>query len=54
MDDDIEPIECNLPEMTACNCELSDNGRIPTTLERLECKMRGGPCRETCVTPESE
>lgn len=51
MTDEVEPIECNIPELTACNCELGRDGKIPTALQRLECKMRGDGCRETCTEP---
>lgn len=42
--DEPEPLECNLPfeRLPVCAC---DTGKTPPTkLQRLECRMRLGPC----------
>ena len=49
---DVEPIECNLPELTTCDCELGEGGKKPTLLQRLECKIGGGPCADRCTEPD--
>lgn len=40
-------IEVNGPfeRIPVCGCD-SGKGDPPTKLQRLECKLRGGPCRE--------
>lgn len=48
--DEVEPIECNLPfqRLPWCACDLG-TGEPPTTLQMLECKVRGGPCHPDYV-----
>lgn len=42
-----EFVKCNLPfeRVPTCACDKGIDDP-PTPLHRLECKMRGGPCRE--------
>lgn len=48
-------IECNLPfphgRLPVCAC---DSGEIaPTKLDRMKCKLRGGPCSPNYPTQEA-
>ncbi len=47
MSDDVTPIPVNSPWERAPTCACDPGkGPIPTRQQRLECKLRGGPCRE--------
>jgi hypothetical protein len=52
MTDDVIPVNLPFPKgrVPVCACDMKDEP--PTKMQRMECRMRGGPCSPNQSEPE--